>query len=102
MVDALRPTEADEAAPEAWEAFWREADRAEGLDRLKEQHPDFLSRAGEAAELIASVTPRLATPNAMTQAEYQELLKEPMWRLLPFLREPVRTSLAQKLVAAQR
>ena len=81
---------------------WRQTDRAEGIQRLKELRLDFAQRAGEVAELIASVTPRLATPSAMTKEEYQELLKDPMYRLLPFLREPARASLAQKLISAQR
>ena len=53
----------------AGEAFWRQTDRAEGIQRLKELRLDFAQRAGEVAELIASVTPRLATPSAMTKED---------------------------------
>ena len=103
----------DEAAPETWEdrvvrecsdawaveAFWRETDRAEGIERLKERRPDFVNRTNAVAELITIVAPQLAAPGAMTGPEYQELLKQPMSRLLPFICEQVRASLARKLVA---
>ena len=112
-IPSTQPTEADEAPGGTWQArvaaaigavwaeqaFRREADRAAGLEELKQRRPDFTARADDVAALIMDAAPRLATANEQADAEYMALLRDPMWKLLTFLRPPVRAALARQLIA---
>jgi hypothetical protein len=68
-------------------------------DLIERSYPDFATHTAAVAELVASVSPHLAKRGALADGEYDGMIREPLYRALPFLDAVVRETLARELVA---